>query len=91
MLPYVYDTKAADANIVTAIDEMAKGRVDAIALTNLGQIRRLIETARTHGWEEKLREGLAQTPIASVGPAVSTSSNRTACTPTSIPRTRRSS
>ena len=71
VLPYVYDAKAADANIVTAIDEMARGRVDAIALTNLGQIRRLIDTAKTHGWEARLREGLAQTPIASVGPAVS--------------------
>jgi len=71
VLPYVYDTKAADANIVTAIDEMARGRVDAIALTNLGQIRRLVDAAKKHGWEEKLREGLAQTPIASVGPAVS--------------------
>ena len=71
VLPYGYDTKAADANIVSAIDEMAKGRVDAIALTNLGQIRRLIETARAHGWDNKLREGLARTPIASVGPAVS--------------------
>jgi uroporphyrinogen-III synthase len=50
---------------------MAQGRIDAIALTNLGQIRRLIETARAHGWEGKLRDGLAQTPIASVGPAVS--------------------
>ena len=71
VLPYIYDTKAADTNIVTAIEEMAKGRVDAVALTNLGQIRRLIETARAHGWEDKLRDGLAQTPIASVGPAVS--------------------
>ena len=71
VLPYVYDTKAADANIVTAIDEMARGRVDAIALTNLGQIRRLIDTAKQHGWEGKLREGLSHTPIASVGPAVS--------------------
>src|SRR5262249_46332600 len=71
VLPYAYDTKAADAHIVSAIDEMAKGRVDAIALTNLGQIRRLIEAARAHGWEDKLRDGLARTPIASVGPAVS--------------------
>jgi uroporphyrinogen-III synthase len=71
VLPYVYDTRAADANIVTAIEEMARGRIDAIALTNLGQIRRLIDTAKKHGWEEKLRDGLAQTPIASVGPAVS--------------------
>lgn len=70
VLPYVYDAKAADSNIVAAIDEMARGRIDAIALTNLGQIRRLLDTARKHGWEDKLRDGLAQTPIASVGPAV---------------------
>jgi uroporphyrinogen-III synthase len=71
VLPYVFDAKAADANIVTAIDEMARGRIDAVALTNLGQIRRLLDTAKKHGWEDKLRQGLAQTPIASVGPAVS--------------------
>src|SRR5712692_3778047 len=71
VLPYVYDAKAADANIVTAIEEMAQGKVDAIALTNLGQVRRLIEAARASGYEDRLREGLARTPIASVGPAVS--------------------
>jgi uroporphyrinogen-III synthase len=71
VLPYIYDAQAADANIVTAIDEMAQGRIDAIALTNLGQVRRLIEVARARGYEARLREGLAKTPIASVGPAVS--------------------
>ena len=69
--PYVYDAQAADANIVTAIDEMTNGRIDAIAFTNLGQVRRLIEVARAHGHEARLREGLAKSPIASVGPAVS--------------------
>ena len=71
VLPYVYDAKAADANIVTAIDEMAKGAIDAIALTSSGQARRLIEVAQAHGCEARLREGLARTPIASVGPVVS--------------------
>jgi uroporphyrinogen-III synthase len=71
VLPYVYDSKAADANIVAAIDDMAAGRIDSIALTNLGQIRRLIETAKAHGSETKLRAGLERTLIASVGPAVS--------------------
>jgi uroporphyrinogen-III synthase len=70
VLPYVYDTKAADASIANAIEEMAGGKVDAIALTNLGQVRRLVETARAHGWEQKLRVGFGRTPIASVGPAV---------------------
>ena len=71
VLPYVYDAQAADANIVTAIDEMAQGRIDAIALTSSGQVRRLIEVARAHGSEARLREGLKRTPIASVGPVVS--------------------
>ena len=71
VLPYVYDARAADANIVTAIDEMAEGRIDALALTNLGQIRRLVEVARAHGFETRLRDGLTRTRIASVGPAVS--------------------
>ncbi len=71
VLPYVYDAQAADANIVTAIDEMAQGRIDAIALTNLGQVRRLVEVARARGCEARLRDGLAHTPIASVGPVVS--------------------
>lgn len=70
VLPYAYDAQSADANIITAIDEMVAGRVDAIALTNLGQIRRLIEVARARGCEDRLREGLGRTPIASVGPAV---------------------
>jgi uroporphyrinogen-III synthase len=71
VLPYVYDAQAADANIVTAIDEMAAGRVDAIALTSSGQVRRLVDVAKAHGREPQLRDGLARTPIASVGPVVS--------------------
>jgi uroporphyrinogen-III synthase len=69
--PYVYDISAADSHIVTAIEEMAAERIDAIALTNLGQIRRLFEVAQAKGYEARLREGLTKTPIASVGPAVS--------------------
>jgi uroporphyrinogen-III synthase len=71
VLPYIYDAQAADANIVTAIDEMAQGRIDAIALTSSGQVRRLVEVAQAHQREVLLRDGLARTPIASVGPVVS--------------------
>ena len=70
VLPYVYDAQAADANIVTAIEEMAQRRVDAIALTSSGQVRRLFEVAQAHGCENRLREALARTPVASVGPVV---------------------
>ncbi|NVN88799.1 MAG: uroporphyrinogen-III synthase [Rhodopseudomonas sp.] len=71
VLPYAYDARAAETNVVAAIDEMARGRVDAIALTSSGQIRRLIEVAKAHHCEDRLRAGLEQTPIASVGPVVS--------------------
>jgi uroporphyrinogen-III synthase len=69
--PYIYDDQAAETNIVEAIGEMAQCRVDAIALTSSGQVRRLVEVARAHGCDDKLRAGLAQTPVASVGPVVS--------------------
>ncbi|WP_426441732.1 uroporphyrinogen-III synthase [Bradyrhizobium genosp. P] len=71
VLPYVYDARAADANIVTAIEEMAQGRIDAIALTSSGQVRRLMDVAKAHHCEAQLRDGLNNTPIASVGPVVS--------------------
>jgi uroporphyrinogen-III synthase len=71
VLPYVYDAQAAEANIITAIEEMAQGRIDAIALTSSGQVRRLIDTARAHGRAAQLHAGLERTPNASVGPVVS--------------------
>ena len=71
VLPYIYDSKAADTNILAAIDEMEGGHIDAIALTSSGQVRRLVDAARAHGREEQLRNALAKTEIASVGPVVS--------------------
>ncbi len=71
VIPYIYDAHAAETHIIAAIDEMAQGRIDAIALTSSGQVRRLVEVAQAHGYRERLDEGLARTPIASVGPVVS--------------------
>jgi uroporphyrinogen-III synthase len=70
VLPYIYDAKAAEPNIVAAIDEMAAGKIDAIALTSRGQARRLIETAKSRGLEAELKDALKRTKVASVGPVV---------------------
>jgi uroporphyrinogen-III synthase len=70
VLPYVYDPQAADGSIVQAIDEMAASRVDAIALTSSGQVRRLFDAARDNNCAERLQQALKHTPIASVGPVV---------------------
>jgi uroporphyrinogen-III synthase len=50
---------------------MQHGRIDAVALTASAQVRRLFDVARAHRCEDKLRDGLARTKIASIGPAVS--------------------
>jgi uroporphyrinogen-III synthase len=71
VLPYIYDAEAAETNIITAIDQMADGAIDAIALTSSGQVRRLVDVAIARGCEDKLRAALQRTPIASVGPVVS--------------------
>ena len=71
VLPYVYDAQAGDVNVLMAINEMAEGRVDAIALTSSGQVRRLVDVAKANGREGRLHDGLATTRIASVGPVVS--------------------
>jgi uroporphyrinogen-III synthase len=70
VLPYAYDAGAAERHVVTAIDELAERHVDTIALTSSGQLRRLFDVAAAHGCEDRLRRGLAMTPIASVGPVV---------------------
>ncbi len=71
VLPYAYDPRAAEDNVVAAIDEMAQGRVDAIALTSSNQFRRLLDVAKARGCEDRLRQALLTTEIASVGPVVS--------------------
>lgn len=71
VLPYMYDGSAAEANIVGAIEKMADGQVDAIALTSSEQVRRLVQVARLRRCEDQLRTGLDRTKIASVGPVVS--------------------
>lgn len=42
------------SDIIRAIGAMADGRVDAIALTSSGQVRRLVEVARIHRCEDRL-------------------------------------
>jgi uroporphyrinogen-III synthase len=69
--PYIYDAQAGADNIVAAIEEMAAGRIDAIALTSSGLVRRLTDTATARGLTARLGEALSRTRIASVGPVVS--------------------
>jgi uroporphyrinogen-III synthase len=70
VLPYRYASDAETARVRQVIEEMAAGRVDLVAFTSSPQLRRLREVARDHGLEGALRQGLARTRIAAVGPVV---------------------
>lgn len=68
--PYVYASAAAEEQVVTLIDALAAGRVDAIAFTSAAQVRRLREVAARHGLEPALGAGLIHARVAAVGPVV---------------------
>lgn len=68
--PYVYDALIAETGILNAIDKMNEEGVDVIALTSSGQFRRMMAVAQANGFESRLREGLAKTRIAAIGPVV---------------------
>lgn len=68
--PYVY-APASDADkVVELIDRLAEGKVDVTVFTSAPQVERLFEVAEERGLESKLREGLAKTRVAAVGPVL---------------------
>lgn len=67
---YVYGSETDDRQVVGVIDELAAGQVDLIAFTSSPQVKRLRDVAAASGREAALRQGLARTAIAAVGPVV---------------------
>jgi uroporphyrinogen-III synthase len=68
--PYVYLPAVGDHEIRELIAEAAAGRVDVVAFTSAAQIPQLFALARLAQAEARLREALARTRIAAVGPVV---------------------
>jgi len=72
ILPYRYASDAETAEVERTIRAMAEGAVDAIAFTSSPQVERLTNVAKDRGLEDALKQGLARTRIAAVGPIVAT-------------------
>lgn len=68
--PYRYVSEAETGQVTDAIRLMATGGIDMIAFTATLQIERLVKVAQDCGLTQQLSCGLAQTPIASIGPIV---------------------
>jgi uroporphyrinogen-III synthase len=67
---YAYAASAADRDIRALVEEMAAGRIDAIAFTSASQVARLFEAAHAAELGGRLEAALRRATIAAVGPVV---------------------
>lgn len=70
VLPYRYASDAETDRVATMIEALAAGGIDAVAFTSSPQIGRLVEVASARGLQDRLKDGLARTRVAAVGPVV---------------------
>lgn len=68
--PYRYASEAETGQVSDAIRALAAGEIDMIAFTATPQIERLVKVAQEAGLATELSQGMARTPIASIGPIV---------------------
>ena len=66
--PYIYSSEADDHRVEALIHELGVGGIEAITFTSSPQVRRLAEVAEKAGISEILRQGLARTKVAVMGP-----------------------
>jgi uroporphyrinogen-III synthase len=70
VMPYVFAPAADDGRVAELIGRLGRGEVDVLLFTSSPQVDRLYEVAAKGGLEEALRQGLARTRVAAVGPVV---------------------
>jgi uroporphyrinogen-III synthase len=68
---YRWSLPADSAPLEALLDALARTEVDAVVFTNAAQARNLFTVARRLGREPALREALARTVVASIGPVAS--------------------
>lgn len=73
VLPYRYASDAETDRVAAMIEALAAGGIDAVAFTSSPQVGRLVEVASARGLQDRLRDGLARTRVAAVGPVVAAS------------------
>ena len=70
VLPYVYAPASDAGRVIELLHKMAAGEVDVVLFTSSPQADRLWEVADEQKLLQVLRDGLAKTKVAAVGPIV---------------------
>ncbi len=70
VMPYIYAPATDDDRVADLIAQLDNGTVDVMLFTSSAQVDRLYEVAKQRGLHEALRNGLAHTRIAAVGPVL---------------------
>ncbi len=68
--PYIYASESETDAVLALIEELAEGKIDALAFTSQPQYKRLASVAKAHDCEQRLAQGLARTRIAAIGPVM---------------------
>lgn len=68
--PYIYAAAADTERVAALIQQLERGAVAVLIFTSSPQVDRLLEVATERGLEAALRQGLARTRVAAVGPVI---------------------
>lgn len=70
VMPYIYAPATEDDRVADLIASLQNGAVDVMLFTSSPQVDRLYEVAGRRGLHDALRDGLARTCIAAIGPVL---------------------
>lgn len=68
--PYIYASESEENAVIELIEDMAQGKIDALAFTSQPQFKRLQTVAEKQGKQSELVAGLKHTRIAAIGPVM---------------------
>lgn len=70
VMPYIYAPATEDDRVADLIARLQSGAVDVMLFTSSSQVDRLYEVAERRDLQDALRNGLARTRIAAIGPVL---------------------
>ena len=68
--PYIYASDSESSAVTSLIDKLIAAEIDALVLTSIVQVKRIMSVAKQENREQAVLQGLRNTHIAAIGPIV---------------------